>query len=107
MLKRIVNYQTVTGFEPYADFVRNLADLRGAAMIRTRVERAQLGNLGDHRGVGGGIIEMRIHFGPGYRVYLGFHGEEIIVLLCAGDKSSQDGDIKQAMNYWGDYRRST
>ena len=67
-----------------------------------RVNRAKLGNLGDYRSVGAGVIELRIHFGPGYRVYAGLQGEDLIVLLCAGDKSSQDNDVANAINYWED-----
>ena len=70
-----------------------------------RVTRAEMGNLGDYHSVGQGVIELKIDFGPGYRVYAGLHGAEIIVLLCAGDKSSQQKDIAKAQNYWQDYRR--
>ena len=70
-----------------------------------RVNRAKLGNLGDYRSVGAGVIELRIHFGPGYRVYAGLQGEDLIVLLCAGDKGSQSKDISKARVYWEDFRR--
>jgi len=76
------------------------------ARIRVRVTRAELGNLGDHRSVGQVVVELKIYFGPGYRVYVGLQGKELIVLLCAGDKASQEKDIKKAINYWDDYRRS-
>ncbi len=61
------------------------------------------GNLGDCSVVGAGVYEMRIHFGPGYRVYFGQEGTHIIVLLCGGDKSTQAKDIKRAQEYWADY----
>jgi len=77
----------------------------GAAKIRTRVKRAELGNMGDHRGVGHGVIELKINYGPGYRVYIGIADKEQLILLCAGDKSSQDKDILKAMDYWEDFRR--
>lgn len=60
-------------------------------------------NLGDHKGVGDGVIELRLFFGPGYRLYCGRDGETIIVMLCGGDKSSQDKDIEKAKVYWDDY----
>ena len=65
-----------------------------------------MGNFGDHRSVGEGVIELRIDFGPGYRVYVAPHGEEIIVLLCAGDKSTQQEDIANAHEYWADFKRT-
>jgi len=73
--------------------------------MRARVTRAELGNLGDHRSVGQGVVELRIHYGPGYRIYVGLRGQELMVLLGAGDKSSQDKDIQKMMLYWEDYRR--
>jgi putative addiction module killer protein len=106
MRKRSLIYKTAKGIEPYAEYVDSLKDREGAARIRTRVTRAELGNLGDHRSVGHGVIELRIHFGPGYRVYAGLGGKELIILLCAGDKGSQDKDIRKAVDYWSDYRRT-
>jgi putative addiction module killer protein len=64
--------------------------------VISRIERLSLGNPGDVAPVGDGISEMRIHYGPGYRVYYVQRGEEIVVLLCGGDKSSQDSDITAA-----------
>jgi len=66
--------------------------------------RIKLGNLGDHRSVGEGVTELKIAFGPGYRVYFGQEGEEIVVLLIGGDKSTQDDDIKTAKRYWESYK---
>jgi putative addiction module killer protein len=107
MRKRSIIYKSAKGSEPYVKYVDSLKDREGAAKIRARVTRAEFGNLGDHQSVGQGVIELRIHFGPGYRVYVGFQGKELIVLLCAGDKGSQDKDIQKAMDYWNDYRRNT
>ena len=106
MVRRSVLYRTATGAEPYAEYVDSLKDRAGAAKIRTRVTRAELGNLGVHREVGEGVVELKIDFGPGYRVYAGLHGDALIVLLYAGDKSSQDRDIRTALGYWSDYRRN-
>ena len=104
--ERLIVYRTATGSVPYAEYVDSLKDRAGASRIRARVRRAGLGNLGDHRGVGEGVVELRIHCGPGYRVYLGLQGEELIVLLCAGDKGSQEGDILKALDYWDRFRRN-
>lgn len=105
MIRRAVVYMTAAGTEPYAEFVDSLKDQPGAAKIRTRVVRAELGNSGSHRGVGEGVVELEIDFGPGHRIYVGPQGETSIILLCAGDKSSQDRDIRRALDYWSDYRR--
>lgn len=103
--KRSLIYRTPQGDEPYVNYVDSLKDRAGAARIRARVTRAELGNLGDYRSVGGGVVELRIHSGPGYRVYAALKGGSLIVLLCAGDKGSQDKDIRKALEYWEDCRR--
>lgn len=77
-------------------WVDGLADFAGRAKIYVRVERARAGNLGDVRSVGEGINEMRIDSGPGYRVYYKQFGNSVVFLLCGGDKSTQDKDIKRA-----------
>lgn len=105
MLRQSVIYKTLQGIEPYSEYVDSLKDRQGAAKIRLRVTRAEMGNLGDHRSVGQGVIELKIDFGPGYRVYVGLQGDKTIVLLCAGDKSSQQKDIAKSQSYWEDYRR--
>lgn len=71
--------------------------------IRARLDRVEAGNLGDYKAVDKGVWELRIDYGPGYRVYFGQVGTTLIVLLCGGDKSSQDEDIRQAIEYWTDY----
>lgn len=66
---------------------------------------AQAGHLGDTRSVGGGVFEMRIHVGQGYRVYYGRQGDALVILLCGGSKSTQKDDIQAAQGYWADWRR--
>lgn len=73
-----------------------MRDLRAKIAIARRIERASMGNLGDFKPLGGGISEMRIDVGVGYRVYFTLRGREIIILLAGGDKSSQDADIRRA-----------
>jgi putative addiction module killer protein len=74
-----------------------LKDSRTKARIAARTQRLAFGNPGDVRPVGGGVSELRIDFGPGYRVYYLQRGKVFIILLCGGDKSSQDKDIKLAL----------
>lgn len=74
----------------------NLKDKQAARRIQARIDRAEEGNLGDHKAVGEGVSEMRIHHGPGFRVYFTQHGTEIVILLVGGDKSSQARDIATA-----------
>jgi putative addiction module killer protein len=80
----------------FAKWLAGLRDNRGKALILTRITTCQLGNLGDSRSVGGGVHELRIHFGPGYRVYFAKRRNEILLLLCGGNKSGQARDIERA-----------
>jgi putative addiction module killer protein len=80
----------------FATWLRNLRDRQGRAKILARIDRLEEGNPGNTRSVGAGVVEMKIDFGPGYRVYFVQRGEVVIVLLCGGDKSTQDTDIRRA-----------
>lgn len=82
--------------DEFDEWLSGLADQKAKATITSRIERLGLGNAADVRPVGAGISEMRISFGPGYRVYFKRTGKTIILLLCAGDKSSQQKDIRRA-----------
>jgi putative addiction module killer protein len=77
-------------------WLRDLRDIRASARIQVRLDRMAAGNPGDVKAVGDGVFEMRIDYGPGYRVYFMRRGLLIVVLLCGGDKSTQDKDIAQA-----------
>ena len=80
----------------FAEWIDELRDVRGRARIQARIERMAMGNPGDTKSVGEGVFELRIDFGPGYRVYFTRRGREIIILLAGGDKSSQPKDIRTA-----------
>jgi putative addiction module killer protein len=83
----------------------NLRDDRARARIDKRLARIQLGNLGEYRFVGEGVWELKIDYGPGYRIYFGQVGMTVILLLCGGDKSTQAADILAAQTYWRDYEQ--
>ena len=82
--------------DEFSSWLTDLKDVRAKAKILTRIDRLAHGNPGDSQSVGGGVSEMRLHYGPGYRVYFTRRQLEIVVLLCGGDKSTQESDIKLA-----------
>lgn len=90
--------------EAFAEWIDNLRDRAGAAQVLRRLARLELGNPGSVAPVGEGLSELRIDFGPGYRVYFGQRGDEFVIILCAGDKSSQDRDIKVAKKLWSEWK---
>lgn len=82
-------------------------DIKTRAKIDIKIARLRLGNFGDTKSLGQGVYELRIHFGPGHRIYYGLDGQEIVLLLCGGDKSTQKKDIKKAKIFWKDYKEGT
>lgn len=82
--------------DTFRNWFAGLRDLRARIQIARRIERAEAGNLGDVSPVGDGVSEMRIHYGPGYRLYFVRRGTAIVILLCGGDKGSQRRDIEAA-----------
>ena len=97
-------YACSDGSEPFTQWLRGLRDETTRNRIRQRIARVRLGNFGDARSVGEGVQELRIPFGPGFRVYFGREGDRVVILLCGGDKSTQARDIERAQNYWRDHR---
>jgi len=72
--------------------------------IAARIDRIELGNFGDSKALGQGVCELRVDYGPGYRVYFGRDGRQIVVLLVGGDKRTQSKDIATAQQFWADYK---
>lgn len=89
--------------DEFARWLRGLRDLRAKAIVQARVERLISGNPGDVRPVGAGVSELRINFGPGYRVYFQQRGAVLIILLAGGDKSTQAKDIRTAIDLANNY----
>jgi putative addiction module killer protein len=89
--------------DEFARWLRGLRDLRAKAIVQARVERLISGNPGDVRPVGAGVSELRINFGPGYRVYFQQRGAVLIILLAGGDKSTQAKDIRTAIDLANSY----
>jgi putative addiction module killer protein len=102
--REIQRYVTPEGRVPFDEWFDSLRDVKTKTIINKRLNRLSLGSLGDYRSVGEGVCELRIDFGPGYRVYFGQIGTAIVLLLCGGDKSTQDQDIRKAQEYWTDCR---
>lgn len=101
------HYVTATGDDVFAGWFGVLADRQAQARIQARIYRLQNGLFGDCQPVGEGVWELRIDWGPGYRVYYARAGEKILLLLCGGDKRKQQADIKRAKDYWHDYKERT
>jgi putative addiction module killer protein len=99
-------YQDEYGNEPFNDWLKSIKDFNTKIRILSRLERIKIGNFGDHRSIGEGLYELRLHFGSGYRVYYGQIGDEIVLLLAGGDKSTQKQDIQKAKHYWHDHKWS-
>lgn len=101
----IVRYQRLDGREPFSQWLTSLKDKTAQARVRVRLRQLESGNFGDVQPIGGGLSELRIHVGAGYRVYFGQQGRTLIVLLCGGSKSSQDADIAAARKFWLDWKQ--
>ena len=92
----IQEYVTPDGRSPFSEWIEGLRDQRARVRIRLRLDRLMLGNFGEAKALGGGLRELRVDVGPGYRVYCGQTGEQIVLLLCGGTKQRQSRDIQFA-----------
>lgn len=102
--REVVFYVDGNDREPFSEWLYALRDSEGRRRILRRMHKLKQGIYGDCKSVGEGVIELRLFSGPGYRVYLGEHGNKVVVLL-GGDKDSQKNDIQQARNYWREYKK--
>jgi len=100
----LLYYQTADRRQPFAEWLAALPDKQARGRIRIRLARLRTGNFGDCEPVGEGVLELRIDWGPGYRVYFARLGQLLILLLCGGHKRTQDKDIERAKGYFKDYK---
>jgi putative addiction module killer protein len=103
----VLRYVTESGVVVVNDWLASLHDKRARAKIEARFLRLEHGNFGDCKPIRDGVWEMRIDWGPGYRVYYARAEKSCVLLLCGGDKRKQDADIERAVEYWNDYLRRT
>jgi putative addiction module killer protein len=103
-LYRIVEYEDTSGRSPFKDWFGGL-DAQAAAKINVALTRLAQGNASTVKGVGGGVLEVRLDFGPGYRIYFGRDGHDLVILLGGGTKRRQQHDIEAALDRWADYKR--
>lgn len=103
--REVVLYLTQDGNCPFQNWLESLRDRQARARIRKRLDRVEMGNLGDCKSVGEGVMELRIDYGAGYRIYFVQAGAVIILLLCGGDKGTQVQDIVEAKKYWKDFQK--
>jgi putative addiction module killer protein len=100
-------YVARSGIDVIGDWWANLEDLKARARIAARLDRLSLGNFGDCKALRAGVSELRIDWGPGYRVYYAMVGRTCVLLLCGGDKRGQSSDIKRAIEYLEDFKERT
>ena len=100
----ILEYLDANGGSPYRNWFDAL-DTAAAAKVTVAITRMRLGNLSNTKGVGSGVQEYRIDFGPGYRIYFGRDGETLVILLAGGTKKRQRADIETAQVRWVDYKK--
>lgn len=99
-------YQSQSGYTPFRNWFETLRDRNAKAVIDARLIRLRLGNLGRCATLGAGLYELKINYGPGYRVYFDKAAQKLILLLCGGDKSTQAQDIRIAHRYWKDFKET-
>lgn len=99
----IREYVSVDGYSPFADWFSEL-DPVSAAKVTVAITRLSAGNLSNVKGVGSGVLEYRINYGPGYRIYFAKDGEMLVILLAGGTKKRQSKDIESAQQRWADYK---
>lgn len=101
----ILRYVTTEGKDVFGEWLTSLPDKRAAAKVAVRINRLAAGNFGECKALREGVWELKIDYGPGYRVYYAKSGKTCVLLLCGGDKRKQAADINRAIEYWQDYQR--
>lgn len=101
---QVLDYLSPEGHDPYSQWLMGLSDRRARARILTRIGRMAAGNFGDCKPISDGVWELRIDWGPGYRVYYAQAGKRLILLLAGGDKRKQQADIAAAVSRWHDWQ---
>lgn len=104
MMIGVSEYLDAKGNSPYTKWF-NRINAAAAVKVASAIHRMELGNFSNVKGVGAGVYEYRIDFGPGYRIYFGKDGDRLVILLAGGTKKRQDADITAAKMYWQDYKR--
>jgi putative addiction module killer protein len=102
---KMVIYETKEGKQPFKEWLESQRDMITIVRVKARLKRIESGNFGDTKSVGFGVMELRLNFGSGHRIYYGLHENKLVVLLTGGNKSTQVKDIKTAYQYWMDYLR--
>lgn len=103
--KEIRHYITEDGKIPFQEWINSLKDMDAQNRINIRLNRLRLGLLGNINCIAEGVHELKVDYGPGYRVYFANEGDNIVILLCGGDKRTQKQDTKTAKFYWADYKK--
>lgn len=103
----VLHYVSRVGVDLLAEWLEELPDDHARARVADRMDRLARGNFGDHKSLGRGLFELRIDWGPGYRIYYAMIGRACVVLFCGGDKRKQASDIDRARGYFNDYRERT
>ncbi len=99
-------FATSQGREPFVDWLEKFnRDVKKRIILR--INRISIGNLGDCKNLGEGVLELRFKFGKGYRIYFGKDGDKLVILLCGGDKKTQKQDIEKAKQYWSEYKNNS
>ncbi len=107
MAIEVRRYVTTAGKDVFSEWLAELADRSAKARIAVRIDRLSRGNPGDCKALGGGLFELRVDWGPGYRIYYAMIGQTCVILLCGGDKRKQASDIHRARTYFEDYLQRT
>jgi putative addiction module killer protein len=102
--KTLIVYKDSAGKEPFSIWLKGIRDTQNRRRILNRLFDLEHGHYGDVKSVGGGVYELRLFFGPGYRIYFGQENNTFVILLCAGDKDTQKQDIAKAHKYWNVYQ---